>query len=476
MFAKLLARILLLVAPIGIMTSIGVDQAYATPEWFVKGTPVTSNVSIKSKSVGGITLEDTKVLGVASAIECKTTGEGTVGSAGKDKVTAVTPSECKVVKGPCTSIIKVTAVHLPWNTQLEEVESKVRDKIASGGSGAPGWEVECNTAIGKVKDTCTGETSTAVENVTEGVKLILDSKSAHGNCTLGGEGAGVSKGTTLDEDSEGLTVKVTPSPPTTSCPITSEGVTFDATVTAGNEAELRENVVNSTWIPVEESIKKCTKVVSYSTGLSKGEITTGQAEEYKSKIAEEVLPGDEIYKFKWHISGGATFETLGVASSSDVLLFEPVETWDSGSSSESAPASKEEAKEGGPTWTWGPLTVTQLSALGTVGYESKVSLEIQTNVAKEIVNKTALIGFTTGLMWNAAATKEEMLIVNGGGVHCYKVIATVTFVTGFKSLNVTAGGNGWMLSVEVTGTLGANGQHQESDELCADGTTKRTVV
>lgn len=476
MSAKLLARILILVAPIGVMTSIGVDQAYATPEWFVKGAPVTGNVTIKAKSVGGITLEDTKTLGGATAIECKVTGEGTVGTGGKDKATAMSPSECLVVKGLCTSIILVSAVHLPWNTQLATVEGKTRDKITTGEGGSPGWEVECNTALGKVKDTCTGETSTAVENVTEGVKLVFDLESAHLNCTLGGEGAGVWKGTILDEDSEGLTVKVTPSAPSTSCPLTSEGVTFDATVTAGNEAELRENVVNSTWIPVSESFEKCTKVVSYSTGLSKGEITGGQAEAYKTKIAEEVVPGAEIYKFKWHISGGATFETLGVASSSDVLRFEPVASWESGSVTESVPASKEEAKEGGPTWTWGPLIRGSLTGLGTLAFESRVSLEIQTNMAKEIVNKTALISLTTGLLWSAAATKEEMVILNGGGVWCYKVISTVTAVSGFRSLNVTVGGNGWMLSVEVTGTIGASGQRQESAELCADGTTKRTVV
>ncbi|HEY2632519.1 MAG TPA: hypothetical protein VGI26_09095 [Solirubrobacteraceae bacterium] len=476
MFARLLATVVLLMVPAGFISTVGVDQAYAAPEWLVKGAPVASNVAVKAKSVGDLTLEDTKVLGVVSAVECKITGEGTVGPGGKDKISTLTTSECKIVKGPCTSILKAVAVHLPWNTQLEEVEGKIRDKVSSGGSGAPGWEVECNSALGKVTDTCTVENSTAVENVTEGVKLTWDSKSAHGSCTIGGAGAGVVKGTLLAEDTEGLSVKSTPSPPATSCPIASEGVTFDATVTSGNKEELREKVINSTWTPVETSIKKCTEVVSYSTGLSKGEITAGQAEEYKTAIAGEVQPGDEIYKLKWHISGGATFETLGVASSSDTLIFEPIEVWDSGSSSESTPGPVEVAKEAGPTWTWGPLTVTQLSALGTVGYESKVSLEIQTNPAKEIVNKTVLIGFTTGLGWNAAATKEEMLIVNGAGVHCLKVIATVTFVTGFKSLKVTAGVNGWSLSVEVTGFLGANGQHQESDELCADGSFKRTVV
>jgi hypothetical protein len=476
MYAKLLARALLSVVPIAVMAAIGVDQAYATPEWFVKGTPVTSNVTVKAKSVGGIVLEDTKTFGGATAIECKMTGEGTVGTGGKDKVTTFLPSECLVVKGPCTSIISVSAVHLPWTTQLATVESKTRDKITTGEGGSPGWEVECNTLLGKVKDTCSGETSTAVENVTEGVKLIYDAGAAHVNCTLGGEGTGVWKGTILEENSEGLTAKAAPSAPSTSCPVTSEGVTFDATVTAGNETELRKNVVSSTWVPVSESLKKCTSLTSYSTGLSKGEITGAQAEEYESKINEEVLPGDEIYKFKWHISGGATFETLGVASSSDVLQFEPVSSWDAGSITESEPASKEEAKEAGPTWTWGPLIRGSLTGLGTLAFESRLTLEIQTNMAKEIVNKTALISLTTGLLWSAAATKEEMVILNGNGVWCYKVISTVTAVSGFRSLNVTVGGNGWMLSVEVTGTLGASGQRQESAELCADGTTKRTVA
>jgi|HubBroStandDraft_3_1064219.scaffolds.fasta_scaffold44081_2 hypothetical protein len=173
-------------------------EAHEGPIWEIGGSEVSGSSVIKSKSVGGITVEDLGAPGEPK-IECKETDEGSVGIFGRGEVTKATMAECKILKGPCTSIGTVTALHLPWATQLENVEGKFRDMTADNGSGAPGLGFDCSTILGLIEDQCTGEITSATENVTGGVNLVFDSKSEHGNCSIGGAGAGVISGTDLYE-------------------------------------------------------------------------------------------------------------------------------------------------------------------------------------------------------------------------------------------------------------------------------------
>lgn len=97
-------------------------------------------------------------------------------------------------KGVCEGTTATAlAIHLPWLTELLEPSSGVwRLDLLEDESkpGLPGWEVECKTILGSIKDTCTGETSMLAENMTEGLLGIFDAESAKVNCSLGGEGAG----------------------------------------------------------------------------------------------------------------------------------------------------------------------------------------------------------------------------------------------------------------------------------------------
>jgi hypothetical protein len=116
--------------------------------------------------------------------------------------------------------------------------------------------------------------------------------------------------------SEKLIVKLPPPAPATNCPITSEGVTFDAEVTASNETALREDVVTKTWLPTGKVNAGCTEVAEL--------VAMEAGEEYRTYVDELVVPGAYIFVFKWHESGGPTFETLGVANSAVALQFEPI--------------------------------------------------------------------------------------------------------------------------------------------------------
>jgi hypothetical protein len=75
----------------------------------------------------------------------------------------------------------------------------LRDDIASGGSGTPGWSIECLVLGITVKDECTGETSMGVEDTTSDVEMSFDADSAKSSCSLGGTGTGIAIGSDFDE-------------------------------------------------------------------------------------------------------------------------------------------------------------------------------------------------------------------------------------------------------------------------------------
>jgi hypothetical protein len=170
----------------------------------------TTTKAVTSTDVGGLRMTDKKggAFGEEVTIECNGTDEGTVGPGSKDQLTKATATACKTLKGICESPV-AHALHLPWNTTLETVGGEVRDKIENSGAGAPGWDVTC--VVGgfiKVEDECTGETTTAVANVSGGVALTFDAKSAKANCTRGGAGEGSVLGKDLVENPTGVQLSV----------------------------------------------------------------------------------------------------------------------------------------------------------------------------------------------------------------------------------------------------------------------------
>jgi hypothetical protein len=181
---------------IGLLTCSTAFAAYEGPPWIFNNSFVKENVTVKSKGVGGLKLEDAKS---GEAVECKVTDEGKIGVEGKGEVTTISASECKALKLCEEGTVTVKAVHLPWKTQLKETEGNIRD-TDSGSGGAPGWQLECHVIGIKLTDECTGESSGAIENVSGGVDVIMESKSAHLNCSIGGTEAGVIAGTDLDEN------------------------------------------------------------------------------------------------------------------------------------------------------------------------------------------------------------------------------------------------------------------------------------
>jgi hypothetical protein len=176
----------------------------ASPEWIVAGKPTAIEVaSITAEKLG---LEDMSVFGGPVAVICETEMLGVVGPVSGGEVIVVNDLlggnehlDCAFShRGPCLDeTAEVEAVHLPWLTELVDVmEGGVlmwRDMILSSGAGAPGFEVECRTILGKITDTCTGETSLLVENFapTKDVTAVFDGASEAAACSLSGAESGL---------------------------------------------------------------------------------------------------------------------------------------------------------------------------------------------------------------------------------------------------------------------------------------------
>ncbi len=209
--AKLIG--LLLVAVFAV-SAVAASSASAL-EWLLNGKPITKAVSVNSKSIGKLVLEDLAATGGATAIECEGTDSGTVGPGDKDEIKTVKATACNFVSGKngsCTSGDAVTAkaVGLPWPTLLLTVSGLEVDDVTSSGSAGVGWDVECTVAgIIKVQDTCTTkETKTMMSNTTKGVAAEFI-KTEKAGCSLGNSTSGMVEGVDLNESPEKETLSIT---------------------------------------------------------------------------------------------------------------------------------------------------------------------------------------------------------------------------------------------------------------------------
>jgi hypothetical protein len=174
-----------------IVTSV----ASAGPEFLINGLPITSKKENQITS-GSLLLEETSL---KVDITCEVSGTGTVGPGAADTTSTLTISKCESKSG-CEPTITVTAVNLPWKTELLDVgASEIRDMITSGGSGSPGWLIECRVLGVKVSDTCTAaEASSKATNLENNVDMTFDETSESSTCTIGGAKTGLNLGLILE--------------------------------------------------------------------------------------------------------------------------------------------------------------------------------------------------------------------------------------------------------------------------------------
>jgi hypothetical protein len=185
-------------------------EAVRSAGWRQAGVELSKSVGTKSKGAVKLTDEATSL-----SVECEATGEGSVGSGSAGEATEWTASKCTLLAtgGVCEKgkAVGMTAVHLPWRSELVRLEGLVegtRDIIASGGKGAPGFDIKCTVGgIYKVADECTAtHLETAMTDVTGGVDAAFDGEKL--NCSVGGAGKGKLEGTQLVEAISGGKLEV----------------------------------------------------------------------------------------------------------------------------------------------------------------------------------------------------------------------------------------------------------------------------
>jgi len=174
--------------------------ASAQPVWQVNGTPVAGTEKVVGS--GTLRLADTKTLLGESAVECSGTSMGTIGPGKFDRVETILIASCVKIK-VCENVETVKPLHLPWQTELYETESKVLNKISEI-SGQPGWTVTCKTIGGIKTDECvteTGKEGNEVQTNETPYELGTFNPTSKAKCTEGGKEAGKVEGiiTTLSE-------------------------------------------------------------------------------------------------------------------------------------------------------------------------------------------------------------------------------------------------------------------------------------
>lgn len=191
----------LVLAAVFALGAVTAASAMAEPhKWLVNGENVELGVELATQSelVKPMRLEDTDVLGMKVEVECKkATDTGDVLAMGVDKelTLAFELASCTVVAGTlCSKLVAVTAVNLPWETQLSG--TTFRDSFVKGTGGDPGWLVQCETPLGKFEDKCTSsEFSLLAENNVEGkdveLKADANTEGIGAECTVGGAGTGL---------------------------------------------------------------------------------------------------------------------------------------------------------------------------------------------------------------------------------------------------------------------------------------------
>ena len=185
--------------------AIAATAAFAEDEWLVEGAAI--NAPTRSESEGSIVLRNFEKAGltpVLTEILCTGIFVGTVGGAapnkGADTVTEVqtagsvkvgtdnatltgTPLICNVITDGgsiigCTAgegLAELWPANLPWKSEIDlTVTGMPLDLFSSGGTGEPGYEVECLSLAGIkganlcVSPTGTDSTTTLIENFAGG--------------------------------------------------------------------------------------------------------------------------------------------------------------------------------------------------------------------------------------------------------------------------------------------------------------------
>jgi hypothetical protein len=193
------------VCAVAASSALAAPEWYSTakaPEWQQGGAALTEASAVHWK--GTVRVVDPAIEG--AAIECESSGEGSVGPGATGKQTAWTFSNCKpLVAGTCTKLEKVKANGLPSSTELAYYGGGLHNVISGE---KPGFQFTCILGGLNITTKCYGTTlETTASNVTGGVSAAFANKGV--TCNFGGKlNSGEISGTQQIEPAKGAKLEV----------------------------------------------------------------------------------------------------------------------------------------------------------------------------------------------------------------------------------------------------------------------------
>jgi hypothetical protein len=132
--------------------------------WLLSGVRLREPINVQWK--GTVTPRDE-----AAAVSCEDTAEGTAGS-GVGTVTKWSMSNC-VPKQKCEGAVSAEAIHLPWRSELVDIEGVIHNVLLGSGKGAAGYKWKCKLLGISIEETCTGVLSSTTPPGREGTGVTL---------------------------------------------------------------------------------------------------------------------------------------------------------------------------------------------------------------------------------------------------------------------------------------------------------------
>lgn len=193
------------------LSAVAATAAFAESEWLEDGAAITTAKEALLELMTGLKLKDT---GTGVEVECeKGESVGKVGAGAKDEVTSATCTKVNTKategSGTCTEVLGLTAVKLPWKTEIVLSGTAFRDLLIKGA-----YLVKCKTILGTVEDECVTTNSSllsnselgSVESLTDGTTETESPK--EGTCSLGKEPVVLAGASLLIVLENGLTLTV----------------------------------------------------------------------------------------------------------------------------------------------------------------------------------------------------------------------------------------------------------------------------
>jgi hypothetical protein len=253
--------------------------------------------------------------------------------------------------------------------------------------------------------------------------------------------------------------------PATGLNLSLSSLTFQASVTPGNLASMRQSVLDNWAYPDGDVTGGAAVVRGVSNIGSQVGLDPARLADHVSFLSSSLQVGDNVYIANWSLTdptyGSFEFSTLGYEGADGEAKFEPFAF--------TAPAL--DGSERGNRYIArtrnDPNDVNfrvRRHFGGSVAASGWGDLTLRCNNDGTIADCNALPGDSQSFLWEAKTTNDPPVQFVQNGVHCCRANFYFAFTNGFKSIEV--GADGFTLS--LTGSFGWGGRDSAEVVKCCE--------